>query len=125
MSPLTLLPAHLQPHSFYGFAIGGPITHLWYLALEHTYGPSRALSTSLAKMATDQILAAPVFTATFFAVNGILEARKLEEVRERVRRDLWSTLKVGFWTAEPGCIEQASHPFRSTHRQTGSSGHSP
>ncbi len=82
-------------HRFYGFAIGGPATHLWYTVLERAYGPSRSLGTSLLKMGTDQIVAAPVFTAMFFAVNGVLEAKPLVEVKGKMQRDLWGTLKVG------------------------------
>lgn len=68
---------------------------MWYLALERLYGPATSLKVSLAKMATDQVFAAPVFTGLFFGVNGLLERKRLEEIGAKLKRDLWSTLKVG------------------------------
>ncbi|KAI9015358.1 hypothetical protein DFJ74DRAFT_679871 [Hyaloraphidium curvatum] len=88
---------------FYGLAVGGPITHLWYLVLEAIYGASATLRSSLAKMATDQIVAAPAFTAAFFAVNAGLEGKGTREIGERVRRDLWGTLKAN-WALWPAAL---------------------
>lgn len=85
----------------FGLLLHGPIGHYWYEFLDRTIMPQASKSTAavVSKMAIDQLLWAPVFTALFFSYMETAQGRP-ERAPDVVREKLWPTLKVN-WTVWP------------------------
>ncbi|KAI9105764.1 hypothetical protein DFS34DRAFT_27878 [Phlyctochytrium arcticum] len=87
----------------YGMLLGAPLTHGWYKILDARFGSSMSLSTSLKKVATDQILAAAPFTCLFFVANSAMEGCNRAEIVHRVKTNVWPTLKAN-WMIWPAAL---------------------
>ena len=66
----------------FGAVVHGPSGHLWYTLLDTRVMPEKSTSPEaiVAKMALDQALFAPVFTAVFYAALTAMEGRPDEIV---------------------------------------------
>jgi len=89
--------------SLYGLLFAAPITHGWYKILERRLGTGMDVKTAMSKVAADQVLAAAPLTALFFAVNSAAEGKGREEIEQRVRQNLWPTMKAN-WAVWPAAL---------------------
>lgn len=96
-------PAGLDwPRSIRMMLVGvmeGPLHHIYYTRLDRVL-PGNDMRTVLVKIVLDQVIASPMFIATFFYGNGILEGRTLSETTTELRRDLW-TVYMADWIVWP------------------------
>ncbi|CEL98403.1 unnamed protein product [Vitrella brassicaformis CCMP3155] len=81
-----------------GFLLHAPWNHYWYNFLDaRVPPPTEPLSgINFLRLALDQFLQAPVFTALFFAVLQLLEGANTQGVRDKLSRDWWSTMKTNW-----------------------------
>ncbi|KAJ3336060.1 hypothetical protein HDU93_003799 [Gonapodya sp. JEL0774] len=84
----------------YGLLVAAPLTHFWYILLDHVLGSSMSGDVAIAKVAVDQILMAPVSTAIFFAYQGMLQQWTRRRIQAKLEQDLWPTL-VANWALWP------------------------
>jgi protein Mpv17 len=84
----------------FGFAISGPVNHVWYNVLERAV-PGVGVKALLAKTAADQLLFAPVILTLFFGSQVLLANKGVDEATAVVRRSLWPSLQMNwmFWPA--------------------------
>ncbi|KAI9011295.1 hypothetical protein BC832DRAFT_529522 [Gaertneriomyces semiglobifer] len=87
----------------YGLLVGAPLTHGWYKVLDKRLGAGMDMATSAKKVAADQIFAAAPFTCMFFACNSYMEGLSTKDVKERIERNLWPTLKAN-WAVWPAFL---------------------
>ncbi|KAI8822008.1 uncharacterized protein EV422DRAFT_525280 [Fimicolochytrium jonesii] len=87
----------------YGMALSAPLTHGWYKVLDKRLGVGMDLTTSLKKVAADQVLAAAPFTALFFVCNSAMEGASGKEIKHRLETNLWPTLKAN-WAVWPAAL---------------------
>ncbi|KAJ3326641.1 Protein required for ethanol metabolism [Blyttiomyces sp. JEL0837] len=69
--------------AFGGF-IAGPSVALWYPFLQRTINIKSAPQALVARVAADQLIFAPTFIGIFFAYNGIMEGKSINEVKEKL-----------------------------------------
>ncbi|GLJ30013.1 hypothetical protein SUGI_0593300 [Cryptomeria japonica] len=79
--------------SMFGLGFVGPVGHFWYEGLEHvTKHRLRLRPNSLqfvtAKLAADTLIFGPVHLLAFFTYMGLASGKKLDQVKEDVKRDL-------------------------------------
>ncbi|KAJ3280221.1 hypothetical protein HK104_000819 [Borealophlyctis nickersoniae] len=86
--------------SLYGLVFAAPITHGWYKILDSRLGKGMDIATALKKVAVDQTVMAAPMTALFFGVNSAMEGCNREEIENRLRQNLWPTLKAN-WAIWP------------------------
>jgi hypothetical protein len=84
--------------SFFGFAVVGPVFHLWFNALDRLIYPGRSafFPHVTARLAADQIIMAPLFSASFFVIQGALEGRSSSDITSRVLSLTWPTLLMNY-----------------------------
>lgn len=82
----------------FGFLIHGPTGHYFYSFLDRFIVGKTPLKVA-SKVAFDQIIWAPVFTAIFFAYLGFAEGKSLDQVTTKIKNDTWTGVKASwkFW----------------------------
>lgn len=82
----------------FGFLFHGPTGHYFYSALDRMIVGTTLVKVA-SKVAIDQILWAPVFTAMFFAYLGFAEKKSVHQVKEKIQNDTWTGVKTSwkFW----------------------------
>uniref|UniRef100_A0A161MKP5 Mitochondrial inner membrane protein Mpv17 n=1 Tax=Triatoma infestans TaxID=30076 RepID=A0A161MKP5_TRIIF len=65
----------------------GPSVHAWYIILERMYGQSQGMKTVLKKVATDQLLFAPVFLALLIVYMQILSGKDLDHIKKVLKNE--------------------------------------
>lgn len=82
----------------FGFLIHGPTGHYFYSFLDRLIVGATPIKVAT-KVAIDQILWAPVFTALFFSFLGFAEGKSLDEVIDKINRDTWTAVTTSwkFW----------------------------
>lgn len=90
--------ARIARMSAFGFLIHGPAGHYFYSFLDRLIVGTSPLKVA-SKVAIDQILWAPVFTALFFSFLGFAEGKSLDDVIEKIKRDTWIAVTTSwkFW----------------------------
>ncbi|KDN41878.1 protein SYM1 [Tilletiaria anomala UBC 951] len=84
----------------YGGLIFAPIASTWFgKVLERVNTGSKA-GNVVTKVALDQSVAAPVFTAVFFSATTIMAGGSQGDVKQKLNESWWTTLKTGWmlWT---------------------------
>jgi hypothetical protein len=79
----------------FGFFLAGPMNHSWYKILDKAI-PSTTTSGSLAKLAADQIVFAPIILSTFFASITVLNGGRRAEVEHVLSTTLLPALKMNY-----------------------------
>lgn len=76
----------------------GPFHHWFYTILDKVF-PGRSAKSVLKKTFLDQSVASPTCLTIFFVGLGILESRKIEEIRKELKLKFGETWKVDccFW----------------------------
>lgn len=82
----------------FGFLIHGPTGHYFYSALDRLIVGTSPVKVA-SKVAIDQVLWAPVFTALFFSYLGFAEGKSLDDVIKKIKNDTWIGVKTSwkFW----------------------------
>ncbi|KXS10767.1 hypothetical protein M427DRAFT_115543 [Gonapodya prolifera JEL478] len=93
----------------YGFFVAAPMSHFWYIILDHLVGHGTDISVALAKVAIDQILMAPFSVNLFFTYQGLLQGWTARRIRATLARDVWPTL-VTSWAVWP-IVQMVSFMF--------------
>ncbi|GBG79252.1 hypothetical protein CBR_g29303 [Chara braunii] len=90
--------ARLARMTSFGFFFSGPVLHGWFKLMSHAF-PNRDMLSIASKMALGQVVFGPIVVSIFFAVNGALQGDTLNQVINRLHRDLLPTLCAGlfFW----------------------------
>eukprot|EP00741_Cyanophora_paradoxa_P000388 tig00000404_g379.t1 len=82
-----------------GGAFVGPVLAAWYSVLFRLL-PGTGTGGVLGRVAMDQLVFAPIFTAAIFTVIGLLEGKSLGDCKEKLDRDWWTALKAN-WKVWP------------------------
>ncbi|KAI8585783.1 hypothetical protein BDZ88DRAFT_491698 [Geranomyces variabilis] len=87
----------------YATLIATPLAHGWYKVMDKRIGAGMDITTSLKKVAADQLLAAAPFTALFFVCNSAMEGCSANEIKTRLQTNLWPTLCAN-WAIWPAAL---------------------
>eukprot|EP00736_Rhodelphis_marinus_P013279 Rmarinus@m.2871 len=82
-----------------GGVLIGPALHVWYGTLEATLGQGKlggGAGEALAKIAADQLVYAPIFTAVVFAVLNALEGEGVAELKAKLGAPYVDTMKMNY-----------------------------
>lgn len=84
----------------YGLFVVGPLMHNWFKVLELLVtqsGPTGAVM----KVCVDQMFMAPLSTALFFTVMGLVDGNNLSQIQSKLGKVFWPTLMVNYkiWPA--------------------------
>lgn len=82
-----------------GFCMYGPSHHYWYKFMDKLF-PKKTLMMAVAKMIPDRLLFSTVYTAAYFTASGLGGGMTMNEVREKLRTDLFPTM-VTNWSITP------------------------
>ncbi|KAI9316454.1 hypothetical protein BX666DRAFT_1859095 [Dichotomocladium elegans] len=74
----------LRMAAFGGF-FAGPVLSNWYRFVELNIKGSSPLKTLTLKVAADQLICAPIFIGVFFSAQGLLEGRRVDEIKEKLQ----------------------------------------
>lgn len=82
----------------FGFLFHGPSGHYFYNFLDR-FIPGKSPVNIVSKIAVDQLLWAPVFTACFFVYLGVTERKSRQQITDKVKNDTWTgvTASWKFW----------------------------
>ncbi|KAK0549808.1 Protein required for ethanol metabolism [Tilletia horrida] len=81
--------------AFYGGVIFSPILVQWFKVLERIQFQSRA-ATIGAKVAADQLIAAPNIVLLFFSSTTLMAGGSIDDVKAKVRESWWPTVKMNW-----------------------------
>ncbi|XP_004635895.1 peroxisomal membrane protein 2 isoform X2 [Octodon degus] len=86
-------------YAAYGFFITGPLSHYFYLFLEHWVPPDVPLAAAK-RLLLDRLLFAPAFQLLFFLTMNLLEGKDTAALVARVRSGFWPALRMNWrvWT---------------------------
>ena len=78
----------------FGFLLQGPWNHFFYNILDGALPPTAEPFTSITfeKVAIDQFVQAPVFTAVIFVFFSIVEGRGLNAAKKQINEELFQVL---------------------------------
>eukprot|EP01127_Copromyxa_protea_P020634 TRINITY_DN6920_c0_g1_i2.p1 TRINITY_DN6920_c0_g1~~TRINITY_DN6920_c0_g1_i2.p1 ORF type:complete len:189 (-),score=25.54 TRINITY_DN6920_c0_g1_i2:85-651(-) len=99
---------------FFGVAASGPIYHYWYKFMERMI-PGQTMKPVLTKLLVDQSVMAPTIITTFFFGMGLMQAKPLEDIYHKWRREIIPTLK-GNYVLWPAATFIAYKYVPQTHR---------
>ncbi|XP_040272658.1 peroxisomal membrane protein 2 [Bufo bufo] len=83
----------------YGLFFTGPLSHYFYMFLEH-WIPSSLPLAGLRRLLLDRLIIAPGFLLLFFIVMNFLEGKNLKSLNRTLNDSYWSALKMNWkvWT---------------------------
>ncbi|XP_004415014.1 PREDICTED: peroxisomal membrane protein 2 [Odobenus rosmarus divergens] len=86
-------------YAIYGFFFTGPLSHFFYLFMEH-WIPSEVPLAGVRRLLLDRLLFAPALLLLFFLTMNFLEGRDTAAVAVQIRRSFWPALRVNWqvWT---------------------------
>ncbi|XP_004690895.1 PREDICTED: peroxisomal membrane protein 2 isoform X2 [Condylura cristata] len=86
-------------YAIYGCFFTGPLSHYFYLFLEHWVPPGVPWAT-LKRLLLDRLLFAPAFLLLFFLVMGLLEGKDMAACVAQARMGFWPALMMNWrvWT---------------------------
>mmetsp|Transcript_21830 Transcript_21830/g.70278 ORF Transcript_21830/g.70278 Transcript_21830/m.70278 type:complete len:248 (+) Transcript_21830:71-814(+) len=90
----SISPGRVARWAFFGFILQAPWNHYWQNFLEALIPstPSPWTWTTVGKVALDQFLQAPLFTALIFYFFAIIEGRGFDAGTDQISRELKATL---------------------------------
>ncbi|XP_075390483.1 peroxisomal membrane protein 2 [Tenrec ecaudatus] len=86
-------------YAIYGFFFTGPLSHFFYLFMEHWIPPEVPLA-GVKRLLLDRLLFAPAFLLLFFFIMNVLERKDMAAFSVKVRRGFWPALQMNWkvWT---------------------------
>uniref|UniRef100_A0A4X1UTU8 PGAM family member 5, mitochondrial serine/threonine protein phosphatase n=2 Tax=Sus scrofa TaxID=9823 RepID=A0A4X1UTU8_PIG len=86
-------------YAIYGFFFTGPLSHFFYLFLEH-WIPPEAPWASVQRLLLDRLLFAPAFLLLFFLIMNFLEGKDFAAFVAKMKRGFWPALQMNWrvWT---------------------------
>ncbi|KAH1025414.1 hypothetical protein HUJ05_010146 [Dendroctonus ponderosae] len=78
--------------AFLGCFLVGPALTGWYKILARHLGQKTNLSTTLLKVAADQLIFAPVFLGIFISCVGLLHGQNENQIRKTMEKKYWDIL---------------------------------
>ncbi|XP_047618494.1 peroxisomal membrane protein 2 isoform X2 [Phacochoerus africanus] len=86
-------------YAIYGFFFTGPLSHFFYLFLEH-WIPPEAPWASVQRLLLDRLLFAPTFLLLFFLIMNFLEGKDFAAFVAKMKRGFWPALQMNWrvWT---------------------------
>ncbi|KAM5238349.1 peroxisomal membrane protein 2 [Ctenodactylus gundi] len=86
-------------YAVYGFFVTGPLSHYFYLFLEH-WVPAEVPLAGLKRLLLDRLLFAPAFLLLFFLAMSLLEGKDAAAFAARVRTGFWPAMRMNWrvWT---------------------------
>jgi hypothetical protein len=80
--------------SFFGFILQAPWNHFYYILLDGALPPTAdpLTATTGIKVAIDQFIQAPIFTALIFFFLGTLEGKSVDDVKRQLQADYKDTM---------------------------------
>lgn len=69
-----------------GFFMVGPTVRTWYGILDKLFG-SKGTTTTLKKVACDQLLFAPIFIATLISTIGLSQGSSLQGIKDKLKNE--------------------------------------
>lgn len=70
----------------FGFVLHGTTGHVWYGKLDQLLPGTEAWKVAV-KVAADQVLWAPIFTAMYFSYLGLAEGRSMDYIKAKIQND--------------------------------------
>ncbi|KAF7467819.1 peroxisomal membrane protein 2 isoform X1 [Marmota monax] len=86
-------------YAVYGFFITGPLSHYFYLLMDHWIPPG-APWAGIRRLLLDRLVFAPAFLLLFFLVMNLLEGKDAETLATKMRSGFWPALRMNWrvWT---------------------------
>ncbi|XP_035114170.1 peroxisomal membrane protein 2 isoform X3 [Callithrix jacchus] len=86
-------------YAVYGFFFTGPLSHFFYLFMEHWIPPEVPLA-GLKRLLLDRLIFAPAFLMLFFLIMNFLEGKDASAFATKMRGGFWPALKMNWkvWT---------------------------
>ncbi|XP_045152830.1 peroxisomal membrane protein 2 isoform X2 [Echinops telfairi] len=86
-------------YAIYGFFFTGPLSHFFYVFMEHWIPPEVPLA-GVKRLLLDRLLFAPAFLLLFFFIMNVLERKDMATFSMKVRRGFWPALQMNWkvWT---------------------------
>ncbi|XP_049625223.1 peroxisomal membrane protein 2 [Suncus etruscus] len=86
-------------YAIYGFFFTGPLSHFFYLFMEHWIPPEVPLA-GVKRLLLDRLVFAPAFLLVFFFVMNFLEGKDVAAFAAQTRRGFWPALQMNWriWT---------------------------
>ncbi|XP_069870238.1 peroxisomal membrane protein 2 [Dipodomys merriami] len=86
-------------YAVYGFFVTGPLSHYFYLFMEHWIPPEVPLAT-VKRLLLDRLLFAPAFLLLFFLFMNLLEGKGADAFAARMKSGFWPALRMNWrvWT---------------------------
>jgi protein Mpv17 len=90
--------SRLARMSSFGFLFHGPTGHYFYGFLDRLI-PGKSAINVASKVAIDQVLWAPIFTACFFAYLGATDRKSVQQIVDKIKKDTWTGVSTSwkFW----------------------------
>ena len=87
-------PARFARWAFFGLVLQAPWNHFYYMALDGAIPPTPEpfTTTTAVKVAIDQFVQAPIFTAIIFVFFAVIEGRGLDAARRQISDELGQVL---------------------------------
>ncbi|XP_032127277.1 peroxisomal membrane protein 2 [Sapajus apella] len=86
-------------YAVYGFFFTGPLSHFFYLFMEHWIPPEVPLA-GLKRLLLDRLIFTPAFLMLFFLIMNFLEGKDASAFATKMRGGFWPALKMNWrvWT---------------------------
>ncbi|KAM4827310.1 peroxisomal membrane protein 2 isoform 1-T1 [Thomomys bottae] len=86
-------------YAAYGFFVTGPLSHYFYLFMEHWIPPEVPLAT-VKRLLLDRLLFAPAFLLLFFLIMNLLEGKDANAFAAKMKSGFWPALRMNWrmWT---------------------------
>ncbi|XP_006901037.1 PREDICTED: peroxisomal membrane protein 2 [Elephantulus edwardii] len=86
-------------YAIYGFFFTGPLSHYFYLFLEH-WIPSEVPLAGVKRLLLDRLVFAPAFLLLFFFVMNFLERKDMAAFSTKMSKSFWPALQMNWrvWT---------------------------
>uniref|UniRef100_A0A2K5TV73 Peroxisomal membrane protein 2 n=1 Tax=Macaca fascicularis TaxID=9541 RepID=A0A2K5TV73_MACFA len=86
-------------YAVYGFFFTGPLSHFFYLFMEHWIPPEVPLA-GLRRLLLDRLVFAPAFLMLFFLIMNFLEGKDTSAFATKMRGGFWPALRMNWrvWT---------------------------
>ncbi|KAM6155326.1 peroxisomal membrane protein 2 [Rhynchocyon petersi] len=86
-------------YAIYGFFFTGPLSHFFYLFMEH-WIPSEVPLAGVKRLLLDRLVFAPAFLFLFFFIMNFLERKDMAAFSTKMSRGFWPALQMNWkmWT---------------------------
>ncbi|XP_001366379.1 peroxisomal membrane protein 2 [Monodelphis domestica] len=86
-------------YAIFGFFFSGPLSHFFYLYLDH-WIPAAVPFSGVRRLLLDRLVFAPAFLLLFFFCMNLLEGKNLAAFSAKVKTGYWTALQMNWkiWT---------------------------